>query len=100
MYVNREERTANQRQLLESYLILNDFRMMPSDKPTTLRLRQAGKDQDFYLSVDPQWLQLITDATVQSRLDTLQLIPFLRKNGSAWLGLTATGEEVITHMER
>lgn len=98
--MNREERTAHKRQLLEAYLILHDFRIVPSRETTTLRLRGRENDKDYYLSIDPQWLQLTTDATVQSRLDTLGLISFLQENGSAWIGMTATGEEVITRIER
>lgn len=93
-------RTPHRRQLLESYLILHDFRVVPSRKATTLRLKRKADGQDYYLRIDAQWLQLTTDATVQSRLDALGLISFLRKNGSAWIGVTATGEEVITHIDR
>lgn len=97
--VNRE-RITNRRQLLESYLILHDFRIVHPRKTANLQLRRKADDQDYHLRVDLQWLQLTTDATVQSRLDTLGLVPFLQENGSAWIGVTATGQEVITHIER
>ena len=97
--MNREEQTANRRKkLLESYLILHDFRVVPSEEATILRLRTPD-NKDYHLRIDPQWLRLKTDATVKSRLDKLGLIPFLQENGSAWIGVTATGGEVITHIE-
>ena len=97
--MNRE-RIAHRRQLLRSYLILHDFRIVHSRKTTNLHLRRKADDQDYHLRVDPQWLQLTTDVTVRSRLDTLGLVPFLEENGSAWIGVTATGQEVITHIEQ
>ena len=89
--VNRT-RVLHRRQLLESYLILHDFQVIPSRKPTTLRLERKADGQDYNLRIDPQWLQLATDASVRSRLDALDLIPFLLQNGSAWIVVTATGE--------
>ena len=92
-------RVLHRRQLLESYLILHDFQVIPSRKPTTLRLERKADGQDYNLRIDPQWLQLATDASVRSRLDALDLISFLLQNGSAWIVVTATGEEKVTHCE-
>jgi len=89
----------HRRQLLESYLILHDFRVVPSRQSTSWRLERKADDQHYRLRVDLQWLQLATDASVRSRLDTLGLIPFLLRHRSAWIVVTATGEEMITDIQ-
>lgn len=95
--MNRE-RMSTQRHLLECYLVLHDFRIKASLKTEPLQLTRKADDRDFHLKVDPEWLQIRSHATTQSRLDALGLIPFLLKNGSAWIGVTATGEEVLTRI--
>ena len=87
------ERISNQRHLLQCYLLLHDFRVESSLETGPLRLKRRADDRNFYLKVDSEWLALRSSATTQSRLDALRLIEFLEANGSARVGLTATGQE-------
>ncbi len=89
-----------QRHLLECYLFLRHFWIEASSNAGQLQLRRKGDCRIFRLKVDTEWLQLESNATVEHRLDALGLIPFLEKNRLAWIGLTATGQEVVTHLER
>ena len=93
------ERISNQRHLLQCYLLLHDFRVESSLETGPLRLKRRADDRNFYLKVDSEWLALRSSATTQSRLDALRLIEFLEANGSARVGLTATGQEVVTPLE-
>ena len=91
---------STQRHLLECCLFLHDFRIEPSSDSDHLQLRKKADHRTFHLKVDAGWLQVQSSATVEQRLDTLGLSHFLEKHGSAWLGLTPTGQEVVTHLER
>jgi hypothetical protein len=65
-----------------------------------LQLRGNDDDRDFYLKVGPEWLRRRSNATTKSRLDALGLVPFFARKRIGVDGLTATGQEVITHFER
>ena len=92
------ERISNRRQLLEAYLILHNFRIIRTQEGVNMRLTMKCGDHDYHLRVDHEWLRLTANVTVQTQLDTLGLVPFLRENGAAWIGVTATGQETITHL--
>ena len=94
------EQMSTQRHLLECYLFLRDFRIEPSSTSEHLQLRRKADCREFHLKVDTEWLEVTSNATIEHRLDVLGLVPFLVQNGSAWIGLTATGQEVVTHLER
>ena len=79
--------------LLECYLFLRDFWIESSSNAEHLQLRRKADRRTFHLKVK-------SHATIEHRLDGLGLIPFLEKNGSAWIRVTSTGQEVITHLER
>ena len=96
--MNRQQ-ILTQRHLLECYLFLRDFRI-ESSSGGQLHLRRKAESRDFYLKIDDEWLRVKSNATVEQRLNALGLVPFLEQNGSAWIGLTATGQEVVTHLER
>lgn len=89
-----------QRHLLECYLFLRDFMREPSSNSELLQFSRKFDWRLFHLKVDAEWLQLQSTATVEHRLDALKLVPFLEQNGSAWIRLTATGQEVVTHLEQ
>ncbi len=97
--MNRQ-RMLTQRHLLECYLFLRDFWIEVSSTDRHMQLRKKSDARTFYLQVDPEWLRLKSTATVEHRLDALGLVPFLEQNGSAWIRLTATGKEVVTHLVR
>ena len=86
--------------LLECYLFLRDFWIESSSNAEHLQLRRKADRRTFHLKVNAEWLQMKSHATIEHRLDGLGLIPFLEKNGSAWIRVTSTGQEVITHLER
>ncbi|ULA60613.1 MAG: hypothetical protein LZF60_260008 [Nitrospira sp.] len=92
-------RVRHRCQLLESYLILHNVLVISSGNSMTWRLGRPADDQEYCLRIDSQWFQRPTHASVRSRLDTLGLIPFLQQHGSAWIGVTDTGEEMIAHLE-
>lgn len=94
------ERILIQRHLLECYLFLRHFWIEASSNAGHLQLRRKGDCRTFRLKVDIEWLQLESNTTVEHRLDALGLIPFLEKNDSAWIGLTATGQEMMTNLEQ
>lgn len=89
-------RISNRRQLLEAYLILHDFRMVRSQEDTSLFFQMIASERDYALRVDHEWLKATTHHTVQVRLDTLGLVPFLHQNGTAWIRVTPKGQETIT----
>ncbi len=94
-----QERILTQRHLLECYLFLRHFWTEASSNVEHLLIRRKGDCRIFRLKVDTEWLQLQSTTTVEHRLDTMGLVAFLDKNGSAWIRLTATGQEVVTRLE-
>ena len=95
--MNRQQ-ILTQRHLLECYLFLHDFRI-ESSSGEHLQLRRKAESRDFHLKIDDEWLGVKSNATVEQRLNALGLVPFLEQNGSARIGVTATGQEVVTHLE-
>ena len=93
----RDQRKHTQRHLLECYLLLRDFTIMPASTTEHLQLMKKPDVRVFHLKVTAEWLKVPSSATVEQRLSALELVPFLEKNGSAWIGLTRTGQEVIRH---
>ncbi len=95
-----QQQKLTQCHLVECYLFLRDFWIESSSNAEHLELRRKADQRTFYLKVDAEWLQMKSHATIEHRLDGLGLIRFLEKNGSAWIRVMPTGEEVITHLER
>lgn len=54
----------------------------------------------YDLTVEREWIDLKSDKKIAERFDHLQVLPFLLQNKAAWVGVTATGEEVVTHIEK
>jgi hypothetical protein len=94
------QRASTQQHLLECYLFLHDFRIESSSNQGDLTLRRKADSREFRLKVDIEWLQLKTAITVEHRLNALGLIAFLLRNGAARIGLTVTGQEVLSRFEQ
>ncbi len=94
-----DDRSSNRRELIETYLAAYKFCDIRSRDEINLHFCMNAEGARYDLAVEREWLDLTSDRTIAERLDGLELVPFLRRNKAAWVGVTATGQEVITHME-
>ncbi len=101
-----DEAGAIKRQLIEAYLVLHHFRNVESRDQMAfhhalinLHFCMNSEGRRYDLAVQRQWMDLKSNKTISQRLDTLQVVPFLLENKAAWVGVTTTGQEVITHIE-
>lgn len=95
-----DELAHSKRQLIETYLFLHHFRDVQSRDEINLHVCMNREGVRYDLTVEREWIDLRTDKKTVDRLDQLQVVPFLLLNKAAWIGVTATGEEVITHVEK
>lgn len=89
----------NRRRQVELYLGRHGFEGISSKEEVNTVVSMQSGGQTYELRMQREWLERLTQATIDARLDSLQLIPFLQANQSAWVGVTTTGEEVVTHIE-
>ena len=94
-----EELTSTKRQLIETYLFLHHFRDVRSRDEINLHFCMNREGIRYDLTVEREWIDLRTDKKTSDRLDQLQVVPFLLENKAAWVGVTTTGQEVITQVE-
>lgn len=95
-----DELGATKRQLVETYLFLHNFREVRSRDEINLHFCMNLEGVRYDLTVEREWIDLRTDKKTSDRLDQLQVVPFLLENKAAWIGVTTTGQEVITHVEK
>lgn len=94
-----DELASTKRQLIETYLFLNRFNDVRSRDEIHIHFRMNHEGVRNDLTVGREWIELPSQNTIAERLDQLQVVPFLLQNKAAWIGVTATGEEVVTHVE-
>ncbi|QOJ34049.1 MAG: hypothetical protein HRU82_03390 [Nitrospira sp.] len=94
-----DELEATKRQLVETYLFLHNFREVRSRDEINLHFCMNLEGVRYDLTVEREWIDVRTDKKTSDRLDELQVVPFLLQNKVAWIGVTTTGQEVITHLE-
>ncbi len=94
-----DELASTKRQLIETYLFLHHFRDVRSRDEINLHFGMNLEGVRYDLTVEREWMDLRTDKKTSDRLDQLQVVPFLLENKAAWIGVTTTGQEVITHIE-
>ncbi len=95
-----DEIAHTKRQLIETYLIVHHFRDVTCRDGINLHFSMTRAGLFYDLTIEREWIDLRTDEKTSERLDRLRVVPFLVENKAAWVGVTATGEEVVTHVER
>lgn len=90
---------SNKRELIGSYLSHRGFTDVRVGEGLNVLYSMTANGRDYQLRVEREWLDLPSTDTIHDRLERLQLIPFLRENSAAWLGVTATGQEIVTHVD-
>ncbi len=90
---------SNKRELIGSYLTHQGFTDVHLREGLNVLYSMTDHGRDYQLRVEREWLDLPSTDAIHDRLERLQLIPFLRDNSAAWLGVTATGQEIVTHVD-
>lgn len=95
-----DEIAHTKRQLIETYLVVHHFRDVSCRDEINLHFSMTRAGLLYHLAIEREWLYLKTDKKMSDRLDQLQVVPFMVEHRAAWVGVTATGQEVVTYVAK
>jgi hypothetical protein len=87
------------RSQVESYLFFNGFHTIRAREEINVHFVMRSREECYDLVVEREWLAVKTSQSIKERLDHLQVVPFLRQHRAAWVGMSASGQEILTHIE-
>jgi hypothetical protein len=83
--------------MLEAHFELHGFQHVRSNGEVEAVLVMSRAGRDYRVHVDREWLERVSPDKVDQQLESLSAVQYLLEHGSMWIGVTMTGEGIITH---